>query len=1049
MKRSVLALASAAHFGCVLGIVLAIWLPSAVIAAEPASEVLQSTSDRMMALFRAGRYEDAARAADLFIAALEKAHGKGSNETAFGYAYQAKCHFMSGTTTQARAARDAAVAILSSTESRDPGHTALILFGLAVVSEDLEDTGIATQLAIDAATLSQRNDTTVPPDLGDFLLDLADAASKQGRPWQSDQLYELCLWATTKAHGEDSTERLERLEEVGVHYESQGRFAEAAGKHQEALAILQETLGIGSPVTAKGMLPLARCSELLGDYAKAESLAQQAWATLAAASGQKDLQAGHAAALVARSSAQQGKWEQADRAAREALDIVTKADGAKPSDLTEAYLTLMLVHELQGHFDEAIKVMRASLAHIDNSDESQSSERMSRLTSLAFALWSAGKHDEADTVFRDAIATCIANFGADSSLGTFVGANQAANHFYLGRYEEAEKLLIEAFQTQRHLKGDDDFRVAMLSVNLATVQAAQGKWRLAAEQNDLGLEGIVRQIRSQLASLPPLEQLRMLRGQYAIGYQAALTMGLLQRSDPRIRKLSAGWLANGKAIAHEASALRNTLEKRHSGNPGTSTPLPTIGEAYPWITIEAIREHVPRNAVLIDIARFDVFNYAAKRKGEDWQPARYAAWIVPPPGVGTIEVIDLGEAKPIDAAVAKYRDAIREALGREGTIAKVGEAAAENALRELAQPLTEQILKPILAGVKAAGCDETAKELIVSPDGELWLVPWAAIPMPDGHYLVEKRALSTVISSRDLVRSRGGQPAPSAPMIVADPIFDLPIDSLKKAITIMDTERPMGVKGETNAIVASASRSRSVTELGDAERLPGTAIEAALVAERLERLTTEKPIAFLQQRAIEERVKRMKAPRILHFGTHGFALPDQVASTARVERLSALSSGGRYVQGLTSEAGEPLEDPLLRCGLLLTGCNTVATNRPEGIEDGCLTGKEILSLDLDGTELVVLSACDTGLGRVQYGEGVAGLRQAFLIAGAESVLASLWQVPDEPTVDLVTGFFDHLDSGKGKAGALRQAQLDLIQRRRKTKGAAHPATWGAFEVTGR
>jgi CHAT domain-containing protein len=191
---------------------------------------------------------------------------------------------------------------------------------------------------------------------------------------------------------------------------------------------------------------------------------------------------------------------------------------------------------------------------------------------------------------------------------------------------------------------------------------------------------------------------------------------------------------------------------------------------------------------------------------------------------------------------------------------------------------------------------------------------------------------------------------------------------------------------------------------------------------------------FTGRQATKNALQQMVVPKILHIATHGFFLeaPDAGSKPA---------AGALALQGTRGiRAGMKVENPLLRSGLALAGANL----KKSGGDDGILTALEASSLNLWGTKLVTLSACDTGVGEVKNGEGVYGLRRAFFLAGAESLVMSLWPVSDYVTRELMTEYYAGLKKGLGRGEALRQAQLAMLKR----KSRQHPFYWASFIQSG-
>ena len=369
---------------------------------------------------------------------------------------------------------------------------------------------------------------------------------------------------------------------------------------------------------------------------------------------------------------------------------------------------------------------------------------------------------------------------------------------------------------------------------------------------------------------------------------------------------------------------------------------------------------------------------------------RYAAYVVrrsdPPTAV------DLGEAETIDKKV----EALRGALGDP----------ARTDVRRLSRALDDAVMRPV------RGLAGDSPHLLVSPDGALNLIPFEALVDERGRYLVQRYRWTYLTSGRDLLRMGVARESEQGPLIVANPAFGEPIGA---------SGAP--VPGPT---ARTRERRRSVTSARDLSAvyfapISGTAREAQAI-----RMLFPDATVLAGERATESSLRQFAAPRMLHIATHGFFLQHAgIAPTA----------------GATDGGGRPSRDPLLRAGLALARANVRGGTEQD---DGLLTALEASRLNLWGTKLVALSACDTGVGEVRNGDGVYGLRRAFVLSGAESLLMTLWPVSDTWTERQMRRYYQNLKLGKGRGESLRLVQLGMLAR----NPHLHPFYWANFIQSG-
>ena len=852
------------------------------------------------------------------------------------------------------------------------------------------------------------------PDYAASLNDLAGLYRVMGNYTAAEPLYHHALEIKRKSMVKEHPAFATSLNNLAKLYHDMGNYAAAEPLYHQALENRRNALGEDHPLYAQSLNNLAELYQAMGNYAAAEPLSRKALEIVSKVLGENHPEYALSLNSLALLYVTMGNYTAAEPLYRRALEIQRNALGESHPDYAKSLNYLASDYQAMGNYAAAEPLCRKALEIVSKVLGENHIGYAATLNNLAGLYQSMGNYTTAEPLYDQALEISRRVWGEGHPDYASNLNNLAVLYVVTNREAEALKLMQEAAAIDIRMIGQI-FSIGAESQRLAYLATLQGKLHaflslvthylprshravqagleLVLRRKAIGAEALAAQRDAVLggrypALHPKLQELMTWRRQIA---QKTLAGSGLEGPESH-QKLLAEWTAQKERLEEELVR---------------QIPEMNLEQKLRAADRQAVAGALPVGTALIEFVHFDDYDFkAVPARGEShWKPARYLAFVLPAGEPDNVNLIDLGEAEPIERMIAGFRATI---TGGDRTL-RLGEprpVANTNDGSDLRRAVFDPLV-PALGG---------HKRLFLAPDGDLTRLPFEVLPTGTGRYLIDDYQLSYLSVGRDVLRFGAEIPGqPSTSQVVADPDFDL---------GIVGAPIPVGKTGPCGR----QSRALDPHTL-HFDPLPGTRVEGKHIAKAL----GVQP--WLDCNALEARLKAWPSPRILHIATHGFFLENPKIDPNQ-ERAGIESPFGRL--------SHSLESPLLCSGLALAGANTWLQGQPLPVEaeDAILTAEDVSGLDLLGTELVVLSACETGLGTILIGEGVFGLRRAFVLAGAKTLVMSLWKVPDQQTQELMDDFYQRILTGEARAEALREAQLAM-----KAK-CPQPLYWGAFICQG-
>lgn len=814
---------------------------------------------------------------------------------------------------------------------------------------------------------------------------------------------------------------------------NKGDYAKALQQYQRALTINQQALGAEHPQTVESIRQLGATYGAMNQFDKGEELLQQALQLTEKTFRSDHPRVAQCVLALAGLHLRRSDLTRAEQEFQQAIAIIEKNAGADSVSLGVALNNLGMVYNSRKEYDRAEPLLQRAVEITEKNFGPDSPRLGMPLQNLGLVAQEKSKdYPRALELYWRAVHVLEKGIGPDSPRVAAILNNIANIYKTQGDYAKALEMHQRVYAIFEKSLGPHHGSTLVSLGNIARTYASMGDVANAIKfetltdeviENNLALNLAIGSERQKLSYFDSLSERTdrtiSLHVNMAPNESAARDLAVLAILQRKGRVLDA--MSNSLAALRErlnaedqklfdqlnntnaqlarlelnrpaqisvddfrkqVSVLQDQKEKLESEIGRRSVEFRAQDRS---VTLTAVRDAIPRDAALIEFAIYRPFNPRFESLDAYGQP-RYIAYVIREQG--DVQWKDLGPAKEIDATIGAFRQSLADPQRKD--------------VQQQARAVDAKVMQPL------RGFLRDAKRLLLSADGSLNLIPFAALVDEQGQYLVERYSIAYLTSGRDLLRLQVARQSKSLPIVVADPAFGDP--------ALITKDNRLDGDG-TPATTKDARINFSRPFFGP---LPGVNDEVRALKELFPNAT------FLtREQATKTALEKIIAPIILHVATHGYFQSRPLATDASATPASRGSGPSAST-----------DNPLLRSGLALAGAN-----RDDG---GILTAFEASGLNLWGTKLVVLSACDTGLGEIRNGEGVYGLRRALVLAGAESQLMSLWQVSDRSTRDLMIRYYKSLSKGGGRSDSLRQAQLEML----KSKPHNHPYYWASFIQTG-